>query len=313
MGGFGVHDGCRGLVFHSLHVDGIAPAIGDPAAIGRPRAPENGCRGVRRSPAPPRRPPAGPVLQRRHHVETFRPTNSRRVPSGEIAPQHCQSGSWVVIASGTPPSTCCTYRRGVPRSLRVKTTVLPSGESDGHRSVAGPTATAIRLPTAIAGSARRASVRASAPPATNAPPAAQPSQRGIPPVGAATGRRAVSGCVEVGVIPPLGVAASGSSWEQLARALPSVGRPLLQAAHDEHRERGRHAGAERKAVSAPVSMGRDHCLRRRGGEWRPARQDLVPQDAQRVDVRTVIRLRIRGRLLGRHVGRGAECQARAGE
>jgi hypothetical protein len=94
---------------------------------------------------------------------------------------------------------------------------------------------------------------------------------------------------------------------QLGGTLPAVGRPLLQAAHDRGRERGRAGGAQAaERLRLLGDLCGQHCLRSGRRERRPPGKHLVGEHAHRVDVGPVVNVRIGRRLLRRHVGRGPQ-------
>jgi hypothetical protein len=97
---------------------------------------------------------------------------------------------------------------------------------------------------------------------------------------------------------------------QLGGTLPAVGRPLLQAAHDRGRERGRAGGAQAaERLRLLGDLCGQHCLRSGRRERRPPGKHLVGEHAHRVDVGPVVNVRIGRRLLRRHVGGRPECHA----
>jgi hypothetical protein len=93
--------------------------------------------------------------------------------------------------------------------------------------------------------------------------------------------------------------------QHLRRALRAIGRPLLQAAHEECCEPGRHARPKvRERRGRLQQVCGHHRLRGRRREWRAAGQDLVAEDAERVDVGAVIGVRVcRGPADELHRGR----------
>ena len=104
--------------------------------------------------------------------------------------------------------------------------------------------------------------------------------------------------------------ASGHGLEhahEVARLLrPRVGL-LLQAAHHQLGERGRRVGAQRAhRLRLLAHVGGEQLARRLLHERRTAREHLVGEAAERIEIGAVIGLGIARRLLRRHVGRRAD-------
>ncbi len=97
---------------------------------------------------------------------------------------------------------------------------------------------------------------------------------------------------------------------QLLGALGSVRRVLREAAHDQRGERGRHTGAVLgHGVRRGRHLGREHALGRQAAEREPAREQLVAERPDGVQIGAVVHGGIAGGLLRRHVGRCAERHA----
>jgi len=95
--------------------------------------------------------------------------------------------------------------------------------------------------------------------------------------------------------------------------LPAVGRPLLEAFHDQRGEQGRAGGAPiGQRLRGLGDVRREDLLGRHPGEGRASGQHLVGHDAEGVDVRPLVDVLLRRRLLRRHVGRRAERHAHGG-
>ncbi len=102
--------------------------------------------------------------------------------------------------------------------------------------------------------------------------------------------------------------------DQLLRALRPVRRVLREAAHDQGRERRRHAGAVLgDGFGRRRHLGREQPLGGEPAERGPTRQHLVTERADGVQIRPVVHGGIAGGLLRRHVGRRAERDPQRGE
>ena len=96
----------------------------------------------------------------------------------------------------------------------------------------------------------------------------------------------------------------------LGGGLRTLGRILLQQAHEQRRERLGHvvpARADRRRLFGELRG--EQLLRRAPMERRRADEHLVADDAERVEIGAVIGARIARRLLGRHVRRRADRRA----
>ena len=123
-----------------------------------------------------------------------------------------------------------------------------------------------------------------------------------------------TGCVCVGVIPPLERGERLERRHQFVGGLESVGGALGEAAHDGGVERGREAGALLRHRDRRLGDVRgQRLLRVEAGERRVAGEHLVAHHAHGIDIDPRIHLGIGGGLFRRHVRRGAECDADAGE
>jgi hypothetical protein len=100
---------------------------------------------------------------------------------------------------------------------------------------------------------------------------------------------------------------------QLLGPLPPVRGPFLQAFHHQLGHGRRHFTPLGHRHGRLSHVGRENRLGRIAAKRRIARQHLVRQDAQRVDVGPMIGMWVRRRLLRGHVRRRAECDAGGGQ
>ena len=124
----------------------------------------------------------------------------------------------------------------------------------------------------------------------------------------------MTGLVCVGVTEPLGEAMRLELGQQLFGRLVAIGGPLLETFHDHGGEGGRHGrSTEGHRLRRAGHVGSKDLLTAPPAEWGVAGEQLVGQRAHRVNVHSMVEVRVGGGLLGRHVRRGAQGHARAGE
>ena len=102
--------------------------------------------------------------------------------------------------------------------------------------------------------------------------------------------------------------------DDLFGALPAIGRPLGEAAHDRFGQ-GRRAGRPflGDRLGSFGDVGGQHLLRGQSGEWGLPGQQLVAHRAQGIDVGPMIDVRIGRGLFGRHVCRRPQRHAHRGK
>ena len=112
-----------------------------------------------------------------------------------------------------------------------------------------------------------------------------------------------TGTVSVGVIPPLGVASRLQVPEHLLRALPAIGRFLLETPHYQMGQGGGNRLAVRRdGLGSLGDVRHEHHLGASSCKGRGSCEQFVGHGPEGVDVRPVIDVLRSFRLLGRHVG-----------